>query len=96
MNSKTFYYFDNNATTRIAPEVVAAMMPYLTEEWGNPSSAYTFAQGAARALATAREQVASLIGADPKEVLFTSCGTITIIIIITTTIIIIIITIITR
>ena len=75
MNSKTFYYFDNNATTRIAPEVVAAMMPYLTEEWGNPSSAYTFAQGAARALATAREQVASLIGADPKEVLFTSCGT---------------------
>ena len=42
MSDETIYYFDNNATTRVAPEVVEAMLPYLTEQWGNPSSAYAF------------------------------------------------------
>ena len=69
------YYFDNNATTRVAPEVVEAMVPCLSEWWGNPSSAYGFAHEAAARVKTAREQVAALINADPREVLFTSCGT---------------------
>lgn len=69
------YYFDNNATTRVAPEVVEAMLPFLTESWGNPSSAYTFGHEVGRAVEVAREQVAALLNADPKEVTFTSCGT---------------------
>ncbi|HEX7861089.1 MAG TPA: cysteine desulfurase NifS [Verrucomicrobiae bacterium] len=74
MNRK-LYYFDNNATTRIAPEVVEAMLPYLTEKWGNPSSAYSFGNELHKAIDTAREQVAALIHADPREIVFTSCGT---------------------
>lgn len=74
MNRK-LYYFDNNATTRIAPEVVQAMLPYLTEKWGNPSSAYSFGNELHKAIDTAREQVAALIHADPREIVFTSCGT---------------------
>ena len=69
------YYFDNNATTRIAPEVVEAMLPYLTDFWGNPSSAYGFAKHAATGLEQARERLAALINADPSEIVFTSCGT---------------------
>jgi len=69
------HYFDNNATTRVAPEVVEAMMPFLTESWGNPSSAYTFGHEVMCHVDRAREQVAALINADPKEVTFTSCGT---------------------
>jgi cysteine desulfurase len=68
-------YFDNNATTRVAPEVVEAMLPFLTERWGNPSSAYQFGHQLATAIDAAREQVAALLDADPREVLFTSCGT---------------------
>ena len=75
MAQRKFYYFDNNATTRIAPEVVEAMLPFLNELWGNPSSAYAFAHDIAKAVDDAREQVAALVNADPKEVIFTSCGT---------------------
>src|SRR5687768_1949658 len=74
MNRK-LYYFDNNATTRIAPEVVEAMLPYLTEKWGNPSSAYSFGNELHKAIDTAREKVAALIHAEPREIVFTSCGT---------------------
>jgi len=75
MTEPKLYYFDNNATTRVAPEVVEAMMPFLTEQWGNPSSAYRFGKEVARHVETARERVAALIHADPKEIVFTSCGT---------------------
>ena len=75
MGSQTLYYFDNNATTRVAPEVVEAMLPFLTEYWGNPSSAYTFGHQLGPHISAAREKVATLIDADPKAVVFTSCGT---------------------
>lgn len=74
MNRK-LYYFDNNATTRIAPEVVEAMLPFLQENWGNPSSAYSFGNQLLRSLDAAREKLAMLIHADPREIVFTSCGT---------------------
>jgi cysteine desulfurase len=68
-------YLDNNATTRIAPEVVAAMEPYLTEFYGNPSSAHTFGRQQKEAVENARMYVAALIGAlEPTEIAFTSCG----------------------
>ncbi len=66
---------DNNATTPIAPEVLDAMMPYLKEQWGNPSSSYRFGSKLKSVIEKAREQVADLIGAHPMEVLFTSCAT---------------------
>jgi cysteine desulfurase len=72
---RKLYYFDNNATTRIAPEVVEAMLPFLTENWGNPSSAYSFGNELQRSIDAAREKVAALIHADPREIVFTSCGT---------------------
>src|SRR5688572_31725521 len=72
---KKFCYFDNNATTRIAPEVVEAMLPFLREMWGNPSSAYGFGSQVGKHIDQARERAAALIHADPKEVVFTSCGT---------------------
>jgi len=75
MDQPKIYYFDNNATTRVAPEVVEAMVPFLSEHWGNPSSAYQFGKATARDIETAREKVAALIYADPREVIFTSCGT---------------------
>jgi cysteine desulfurase len=68
-------YMDNNATTRVAPEVLAAMLPYLGEEYGNPSSMHTFGGRVAEALTVARGQVAALLGAEPEEITFTSCGT---------------------
>ena len=69
-------YFDNNATTRVLPEVAAAMQPYLTELYGNPSSIHRFGAQVAQKISEARAQVASLIGAaDPIEIIFTSCGT---------------------
>ena len=68
-------YLDNNATTRVAPEVFEAMRPYLTEEFGNPSSAHALGRPARQAIEDARAQVAELIGAsDPNEIVFTSCG----------------------
>lgn len=69
------YYFDNNATTRPALEVIEAMLPFLTERWGNPSSAYRFGRDLAREVTAAREKVAALIGAEPDEIVFTSGGT---------------------
>lgn len=68
-------YMDNNATTRIAPEVVEAMMPFLTDYYGNPSSMYNFGGQVAGSITTARRQVADLLGTDPEEITFTSCGT---------------------
>ena len=68
-------YVDNNATTKVDERVLAAMLPYLTEFYGNPSSMHRFGGQVAKALQTAREQVADLIGALPSEIIFTSCGT---------------------
>lgn len=68
-------YLDNNATTRVAPEVLDAMQPYLGQLFGNPSSSHTLGREMKRAVDQSREQVASLIGAaDVSEVVFTSCG----------------------
>ncbi len=75
MNRRKICYFDNNATTRVAPEVIEAMLPYLSETWGNPSSAYHFGRQLAKDIDAARAKVASLIHAEPREVVFTSCGT---------------------
>ncbi|MBI1842514.1 MAG: cysteine desulfurase NifS [Verrucomicrobia bacterium] len=75
MSERPVYYFDNNATTRVAPEVVEAMLPFLQEFWGNPSSAYRFGAQVAKHVESARARVAELIHADPREVVFTSCGT---------------------
>jgi cysteine desulfurase len=68
-------YLDNNATTRVAPEVLDAMQPYLSEFFGNPSSAHALGREMKRAVEQSREQVANLIGAaDTSEIVFTSCG----------------------
>lgn len=68
-------YLDNNATTRVAPEVFEAMRPFLTDLYGNPSSAHTLGKRMRAAIELAREQVAELLGAtQPDEIVFTSCG----------------------
>ncbi len=71
----TTIYLDNNATTRVAPEVLEAMLPYLRDLYGNPSSMHSFGGEVGRSLRLAREQVAASIGARPEEIIFTSCGT---------------------
>ena len=72
----TMIYLDNNATTRIAPEVLDAMMPFMAEAYGNPSSAHTFGRTARDAIERARASVASFLGAAvPAEIVFTSDGT---------------------
>ncbi len=68
-------YVDNNATTQVAPEVLEEMLPYFHDLYGNPSSMYSFAGDVAQKLKEARERVATLIGATPDEIVFTSCGT---------------------
>lgn len=68
-------YLDNNATTQPLPEVVDAMLPYLREGYANPSSIHQFGQAARHAVELAREQVAALLGATPREIVFTSGGT---------------------
>lgn len=69
-------YFDNNATTQIAPQVFEEMKPFLTNFYGNPSSAYSFGRDVRQIVEKSREQVASLIGATKiNEIIFTSCGT---------------------
>ncbi|MCX5905073.1 MAG: cysteine desulfurase NifS [Proteobacteria bacterium] len=68
-------YADNNATTRVAAEVLEAMLPFFKEQFGNPSSMHYLAKPAEQAITKAREQVACLLYADPSEIVFTSCGT---------------------
>ncbi len=68
-------YLDNNATTKIDDDVLAAMLPYLSIYYGNPSSMHTFGGQVGRAVRQARTQVASLLGAEDSEIIFTSCGT---------------------
>ena len=68
-------YLDNNATTKVAPEVVEAMLPYLSEYYGNPSSMHSFGGDVGEKIKKARQHVADLIGASPNEIVFTSCGT---------------------
>ncbi len=68
-------YLDYNATTPVLPEVLETMMPYLTSEWGNPSSTYKFGSKLKTVIETARAQVAELIGAHAMEIIFTSCAT---------------------
>ena len=69
-----FVYADNAATTSVSKTALDAMMPYLTTQYGNPSSLYSFAQKAKEALEEARKTVADIIGAEPKEIYFTSGG----------------------
>ncbi|MDP3877199.1 MAG: cysteine desulfurase NifS [Methylobacter sp.] len=72
----TDIYLDNNATTKVDPAVVDVMIPYFLEQYGNPSSIHKFADGVARGLKQARQQVQALIGAEhDSEIIFTSCGT---------------------
>lgn len=67
-------YLDNNATTMVAPEVLEAMLPFFKEKYGNPSSIHRFGGSVKKYVEQAREQVASLLNADPEEIYFTSCG----------------------
>jgi cysteine desulfurase len=68
-------YLDNNATTRLEPAVVEEMLPFLTEYYANPSSGYECAAKVRKAIDLARERVAALLGCEPSEIIFTSCGT---------------------
>ena len=68
-------YFDNNATTQVAPEVFEAMKPFLTDLYGNPSSMHTFGGQVEKYISHGRQAVANLLGCDSSEVVFTSCGT---------------------
>lgn len=67
-------YMDHSATTRVDPEVLAAMLPYLQDQYGNPSSVYRLAGQAKAAIDKARQQVAALVNADPSEIIFTGGG----------------------
>jgi cysteine desulfurase len=68
-------YLDNNATTQVDPAVVEEMLPFLTDSYGNPSSGYRFGEQVRRAIERARERLAALLGCEPDEIVFTSCGT---------------------
>ena len=68
-------YMDNSATTRVTEPVMAAMQPYFCEIFGNPSSVHGFGREARKAVEAARAQVAKAIGAEPREIYFTGCGT---------------------
>lgn len=68
-------YLDNNATTMVAGEVLDEMLPYFHDFYGNPSSMHSFGGQVARRLTEARQRVAALLGSDPEEIIFTSCGT---------------------
>src|SRR5260221_8246357 len=71
----TRIYFDNAATTPLDPEVLEAMMPYLTKHFGNPSSIYSYGRETRMAVENARKTVAKTLGANPGEIFFTSGGT---------------------
>ena len=75
LSENSVIYMDNNATTMVAPEVVKAMTPYLSDLYGNPSSMHTFGGQVGEAIKKARTQVADLLGCDGDEITFTSCGT---------------------
>ena len=75
MTMQDTIYFDNNATTAVAPEVVEAMLPFLKTLYGNPSSIHHFGGQVMAYVDKAREQLAGLLGAAPSEIIFTSCGT---------------------
>jgi cysteine desulfurase len=68
-------YMDNNATTKVAPEVMDVMLPFFTELYGNPSSIHAFGGSVETHIAKSRRQIANLLGAAPDEIIFTSCGT---------------------
>jgi len=68
-------YLDNNATTQLDPAVIEEMLPFLTQFYGNPSSGYSFGRQVREAIELARERVAGLLGCEPGEIVFTSCGT---------------------
>jgi cysteine desulfurase len=68
-------YMDNNATTRVAPEVLEAMLPYYSDLYGNPSSMHTFGGQVGKSVVEARKKIADLLHAEPEELVFTSCGT---------------------
>ena len=75
MQNQTIY-FDNNATTKVAPEVVEALLPYFSERYGNPSSLYDFGAEIRRTVEEARKQIAGYLGAkSEREIVFTSGGT---------------------
>ncbi|OUC14063.1 MAG: cysteine desulfurase NifS [Alkalinema sp. CACIAM 70d] len=71
----TVIYLDNNATTKVDPAVIDAMLPYLSEYYGNPSSMHTFGGQVGKAIRDARSHIAQLLGAEESEIIFTSCGT---------------------
>jgi len=71
---KNCIYLDNNATTKVDPQVLEAMLPFLTDYYGNPSSMHSFGGQLAKDVRIAREQVAAILGAEASEIIFTSCG----------------------
>jgi len=75
VSGEQIIYLDNNATTELDPAVVEEMLPFLTRYYGNPSSGYTFGRQVRQAIDLARERVAALLGCEPGEIVFTSCGT---------------------
>jgi cysteine desulfurase len=74
MKNEHLVYLDNNATTQVDPAVVSEMLPFLTEFFGNPSAAYAFGKQVGKAVEKARERVVALLGCEPREIVFTSCG----------------------
>jgi cysteine desulfurase len=75
MTTDEIIYLDNNATTQLDPAVIEEMLPFLTKYYGNPSSGYSFAATARKAINVARERLAALLGCEPTEIIFTSGGT---------------------
>jgi cysteine desulfurase len=75
ISAEQIIYLDNNATTQLDPAVIEEMLPFLTQFYGNPSSGYTFGRQVRQAIDLARERVAGLLGCEPGEIVFTSCGT---------------------
>ncbi|MEY2494863.1 MAG: cysteine desulfurase [Verrucomicrobiota bacterium] len=75
ISNEQIIYLDNNATTQLDPAVLEEMLPFLTHYYGNPSSGYAFGAQVRRAIDLARERVAALLGCEPVEIIFTSCGT---------------------